>query len=245
MISIIIPVYNEEEVLEKTLLHFKSLTLPHEIIVTDDKSTDLTITIAQKYADVVLSTETKHPTIGVNRNVGARVAHGDILVFMDSTSIIFENLDSFFTRALKHFADNPKLVALTGALWVEPDLETFTDKVVYTIFNWTHIIKNNWLHTGEAPGKFQMIRREAFEKIGGYRADLVSREDAEIFMRLSKIGLTLCDPSLKVYHSGRRAHAIGWPKLLSIWMTETFWLAFFGKTRSKNWVRWWEKDQKI
>jgi len=245
MISIIIPVYNEEGVIEATLVRLKSLTLPHEIIVTDDKSTDNTPIIARKYADVVLCTEIKHPTIGANRNAGARVARGDILVFMDSTSIIFENLDSFFKRALKHFNDNQKLVALTGALWVEPDLETFTDKIVYTIFNWTHIIKNNWLHMGEAPGKFQMIRREVFEKIGGYRADLVSREDAEIFMRLSKIGLTMCDPSLKVYHSGRRAHAIGWPKLLSIWMTETLWLTVFNKTRSKNWVRWWEKDQKI
>ena len=93
-------------------------------------------------------------------------------------------------------------------------------------------------------GRFQMMRRSAFDKVNGYREDLITREDGDMFSRLSKIGRTMYDPKLEVFHSGRRAHAIGWPKLLSIWIIETFWVAAFGTTRSKNWERWWEKDAK-
>ena len=61
MISIIIPTYNEEKIIGKTLSELKAkLTLPHEIIVTDDKSKDRTAEIARAYADQVLVPEKKH-----------------------------------------------------------------------------------------------------------------------------------------------------------------------------------------
>ncbi len=241
MISIVIPTYNEKDAIEGALVQFKPLTLPHEIIVTDDKSTDNTVEIAKKYTDIVLIPESKHISISANRNDGVRHSHGDMLVFIDADTRINEP-EAFFTRALKHFEDDPRLVALTGKLNVLPEFETFGDKLVYAVFNIVHHIKNNVLHMGEAPGRFQMMRRSAFEKVNGFREDLVTREDGDMFARLSKIGRTLYDPKLQVFHSGRRAHAIGWPRLLTIWMVETFWVAAFGTTRSKNWERWWEKD---
>lgn len=241
MISIIIPVYNEEAVIGDTLSRLAKLTLPHEIIVSDDKSTDRTVEIARRSADLVLTTETKHSTISANRNAGAQAAHGDFLVFMDSTSIIPGDQDAFFSRALAHFENNPELMALTGALWVTPELETIPDRVIYTIFNWVHRLKNNVFHIGESSGKFQMMRKSTFEKVGGYNVGLVTREDADLFNRLAKLGRTLCDPKLVIYHSGRRAHAIGWPRLLFTWMIESVWVALFGKALSKNWDRVWEK----
>jgi len=243
MISIIIPTYNEEKAIEKALTQFRSMTLPHEIIVTDDKSADDTVPIAKKYADIVLVPESKHVSISANRNDGVRHSHGDMLVFIDADSRI-NGPEAFFSRALRHFDEDPRLVALTGSLHVLPELETFGDRLVYAIFNIVHRVKNNFLHMGEAPGRFQMMRRSAFDKVGGFREDLITREDGDMFSRLSKIGRTLYDPELEVFHSGRRAHAIGWPKLLWIWMVETFWVAAFGKSRSKNWERWWEKGAK-
>ena len=35
-----------------------------------------------------------------------------------------------------------------------------------------------------------------------------------MFRRLSKIGETMIDPELTVLHSGRRAHQVGWPRLI-------------------------------
>ena len=240
MISIIIPTYNEHDYIEKTLAQFKGLKIPHEIIVTDDKSIDDTALIAKEYANVVFVPENKHATIAANRNAGARVAKGDYFIFIDS-SCILQNIDSFFEKALANFTKYPGLVGLTGRLNVYPETRTFGDRIMYLNFNVTHFVKNNLLHMGEAPGKFQIVKREAFEKVHGYRENLVTREDADLFARLSKIGRTRYDGSIAIFHSGRRAHAIGWPKLLSIWMINTFWLTFFGKSKTKDWTRWWEK----
>ncbi len=235
MISIIIPAYREEKLLDSVLSRLTSLiTIPHEIIVSDDKSPDNTAEIARKYTQKVLVPETKHRSIAANRNAGARLATGEILVFIDVDHFL-ENPDQFFTHAIEQFAKDPELVGLTGALWVLPEHETAADKIIYTIFNWVHVWKNNIFHTGEASGKFQMIRREAFLKVGGYREELVTREDADMFQRLAKIGRTRCDTTLKIFHTGRRAHQIGWPKLLWIWMFESAKFAAGVQTELKEW----------
>ncbi|MCX6715707.1 MAG: glycosyltransferase [Candidatus Taylorbacteria bacterium] len=235
MISIIIPTYNEEKFIGKTLSDLKEkLTLPHEIIITDDKSLDSTVEIARRYVNKVLVPEKKHISIAANRNEGASHASGEFFVFMDSDSTIADP-NRFFTEALSRFEKDPNLVALTGRIGVWKELETTGDRIVYSIFNLVHHIKNNWLHVGEASGKFQMMRRRAFEKVGGYREDLITREDADMFIRLAKIGRTYYDHSLVILHTGRRAHRIGWPKLLYIWMLETFWVAAFNKSRVSEW----------
>lgn len=236
MISIIIPTYNEEKYIEPTLKHLKqSLTLPYEIIVSDDKSTDGTVALSGKHADLVHVPEVKHVTIGANRNAGAKYARGEILVFTDSSCLI-QDPDNAFRRVLDQFSADPGLVGIAGKLGVVPEKATWSDKAVYSIFNLVHLIKNNILGMGEAPGKFQVVRRSAFEAIGGYREDLVTREDGNLFSRLSKIGRTHYDSHIVVLHSGRRAHQVGWPKLLWVWMLETFWVAVFGKSRTADWL---------
>ena len=234
MISIIIPTYNEEKYIEKSLACFKQkMTIPHEIIICDDKSTDATAEIARGYTDKVIVADIKHPTIAANRNAGAKSARGDIYVFMDGDSFI-ENPDVFFTHALRYFED-PRIVAVTGALDIFPHVKTSSDAVMYAIFNFVHHVKNNVLHSGESSGKFQMMRRGAFEKVGGF-PELVTREDALMFKKLAKIGRTVYDKNLVIFHNGRRAHTYGWPKLLSIWLVETFWVALFKKTLIKEWT---------
>jgi glycosyltransferase involved in cell wall biosynthesis len=235
MLSIIIPTYNEEKYIGESLEQFKSkLTLPHEVIVTDDKSTDKTVEIAKSYDVTVLVPDKKHRTIGANRNEGARIAKGEFLVFMDGDSRLNDPNKSF-GLILDYFENNKDVLAVTAYLKVQPELETLTDRVIYIIFNWTHILKNNIFHTGEASGKFQVIRRVAFEEVGGYSETLVAREDADMFQRLCKIGRTACLSSVTVFHPARRAHRIGWPKLLYIWMSETFVVATTGKSIAKEW----------
>ena len=143
-----------------------------------------------------------------------------VAVFIDGDSFI-ENPDEFFIQALKDFKD-PKIVAVTGALNIFPHVKTWSDSIMYRIFNFVHFLKNNIFHTGESSGKFQMIRREAFDKVGGFPVNLVAREDAVMFNKLAKIGRTLYDGKLVIFHNGRRAHKFGWPKLLTIWMVENF-----------------------
>jgi glycosyltransferase involved in cell wall biosynthesis len=79
MISIIIPTLNEEKVIESTLCTLAStLTLPHEVIVSDGGSSDRTVELAAKCATalVVLSGSGRQ-TIVQGRNDGAKTARGD------------------------------------------------------------------------------------------------------------------------------------------------------------------------
>ncbi len=88
---------------------------------------------------------------------------------------------------------------------------------------------------GEASGKCLIVRRTSFLKIDGFREDLVTREDGDFFYRLSKIGRTVYDPKLMVYHGARRAHALGWRKLWEIWIRNTYHVARYDRAHAKEW----------
>lgn len=237
MISIIIPTLNEEKIIASTILALKSaLTLPHEIIVTDGKSTDKTVAIAKQDADqVVVYQGEKRQTIAQGRNAGAQAARGDYFVFLDADCTI-PDPNQFFQRALTHFAQEPRLVALTVSLYVLPENETWADRLFSMLVNIIFKFQNNVLGRGISTGEFQMIRREAFEQVRGFREDLVAAEDGDIFYRLSQIGRTLSDSQLKIFHTGRRIHRLGWPKLLWLWFLNTVAVSLFNHSASKEWA---------
>ena len=93
----------------------------------------------------------------------------------------------------------------------------------------------NIVGIGSAAGELQMIRRAAFEKVGGYREDLVTSEDNNLFYRLSREGRVRTNPKLVVLHSGRHGHVWGWPKMLFVWYTNTLSYLFRGKSITKKW----------
>ncbi len=236
MISIIIPTLNEEKIIVSTINKLKSaLTIDHEIIVSDSLSTDKTVELARKYADkVVIFSGIGKLTISKIRNNGARAAVGDFFVFMDADCVI-KDADNSLKKCLARFEKDKNLVAITGGLRVFPEFETRSDRIFFGLVNVVERFSNNVLHRGEAAGKFQMIRREVFERLGGFREDLVTREDSDMFLRLSKIGKTFFDSAITIFHGGRRAHAIGWPKLLFIWMMNTVWVSLFNKAKTEEW----------
>lgn len=236
MISIIIPTRNEEKILEKTLLSLRKLhTIPYEIIVSDGKSTDRTIEIAKKYADkVIVYSGEKRQTIGMARNLGAKQATGDTLLFLDA-DIYISDPNMFFSKAISIFERNRELVALTVFLKVFKDVATFGDIVVYWLFNRMVFVFNNIMHHGASPGEFQMIRTSTFKQVGGFNEKLVAGEDFDLFARLSKIGRTRSESSLFVLHTSRRAHRVGWLKLLWTWFLNWFHATFFGEAWSKEW----------
>jgi hypothetical protein len=130
-----------------------------------------------------------------------------------------------------------RLVALTGYLRVLPSAETRADKLIFGLMNWMTRIQNNVWQRGDAPGgEFQMVRRAAFESVGGYRAELITREDRDLFARLAGIGRVLTDPNLVVFHTGRRAHNVGWPRLILLFLANTISYRLRGKLISKEWT---------
>lgn len=238
MISIIIPTYQEELVLEKTLKSlrngFDPLAIPYEIIVSDGKSSDRTLEIAKQWAHkVVVHTGLSKQTIAGGRNAGAKEASGDILIFLDADCTIKDH--NLFFKTVAHAFKDRKMTGLTGWLEVLPHHATLADHVISYIVSFVYMVLNNFLFIGASFGELQIIRKESFEKLGGYKEHLAAGEDVDMFQRLSTLGRTKLDSTLVIYHTGRRAHKIGWPRLLFQWFMNTIRMLFTGKS-TKEWT---------
>lgn len=235
MISFIIPTKNEEKIIEKTLGCILKYNGEKEIIVSDGGSIDNTILITNQFTDKVIRYSGKaRQTIAQGRNDGAKIANGEYLVFIDA-DMYFEDPNVFFKKAIHLFEVNSNLVGLTVKLKVLPKLETLADKIIFSIVNSLYYLQNNILGIGVASGEFQMIKSDVFKKIGGYNELLPVGEDLELFKRLAKVGKTRYENSLVIYHTGRRAHTIGWPKLLYIWIINIISIFFIKKSAYKEW----------
>ena len=90
MISFIVPAYNEELLIGRTLAAIHAAAReagePYEVIVVDDGSTDGTATVAGQGGARVVPVQFRQ--IGRARNAGARVAAGEIFVFVDADTLI-------------------------------------------------------------------------------------------------------------------------------------------------------------
>lgn len=239
MISIIIPTLDEEKAIGDTLKYLKPLSLPHEIIVADGGSGDRTVAIASELADKVVVLKGPRPlgAISYGRNGGAKAAKGDFFVFLDADCRIF-NLESFFKEVLSEFEKDKDLVGLLPNLRILPEVETAVDKLFFHLMNYFIRFKNNFLHQGDAGGgECQIVRREAFWRIKGYREDLVTREDRDLFHRLSKIGRTKLDDKITVFHPGRRIHQLGWFQMILLFVFNTVYFHVFGRVYSKEWKK--------
>ena len=168
-------------------------------------------------------------------NSGAAVAKGEYFIFLDA-GVFIPDPQEFFPKAISYFESNKNLAGLTGMLKVLPECETYGDRIVFGIINTFMRIQNNILHMGNAVGKFQMVKAEAFRAIHGFREDLITAEDYDLFRRLAKIGRTRAEKSLIVYHNGRREHALGWPRLLMLWSMNLLSYFLRGKSLSREWT---------
>lgn len=80
--------YNREKTISKTLESiYNSNYKDFEVIVVDDGSTDNSVNVVQKYPCKIIKLP-KNKGAGAARNIGAKKAKGDTLLFIDSDAII-------------------------------------------------------------------------------------------------------------------------------------------------------------
>ena len=86
MISFVVPAHNEQLLIGDTLRILRAsaeeLGEPFEIIVVDDASTDATAEIADALGATVKRIDRRQ--IAASRNAGARIARGDLFIFVDA-----------------------------------------------------------------------------------------------------------------------------------------------------------------
>lgn len=111
-LSIVIPVYNEENYLPACLdaLAAQSV-MPDEVIVVDNNSTDRTAEVAQSYPFVKLINEpNQHQSFA--QKTGFNAAESDILGRIDADSILAED---WVKKIKAYFSAHPKVIGITGS----------------------------------------------------------------------------------------------------------------------------------
>ena len=111
-ISIVIPIYNNAEILKKNLPSVidsvKSFERDTQIVLSDDFSKDESVNIANEFIEknkdieIILLTSNKNGGFSSNVNKGVRQAKGDIVVLLNSDVSPKEN---FLKSLLDHFKD--------------------------------------------------------------------------------------------------------------------------------------------
>jgi glycosyltransferase involved in cell wall biosynthesis len=198
-VSIIIPAYNNPQVLGECLAAVLRSPLPStEIIVVDDASTDNTLTVAVEMGVRVLRLG-KNSGPAAARNYGARHAQGEILFFVDADVILAPNAVS---RVLQIFAQHPEVAAVFGSYDASPRAKGIVSQYRNLLHHFVHQSGNPeastfWAGCGA-------IRRSVFEALGGFDADRFRRpsiEDIELGYRLRQAGhRILLDKALQGTH---------------------------------------------
>jgi glycosyltransferase involved in cell wall biosynthesis len=233
-VSIVIPTLEEEGWIADTISQFKALSLSHEVIVSDGRSQDGTVAIAQALVNQVCVMMKGKPSAARQRNDGARLAAGRYLAFVDC-GVQIQNCDAFFKRAIAYFENDIELVAVVGPQRIAPETETLVDRVFSGIQNSVIRLQNNLIGRGAGSGKFILVRRAAFEQIGGFREKLITGEDLDLALRLAKVGKTRFIWDLAIAHAGRREHKLGWLRLIGIWTINVWWIWLFDRAYAKEW----------
>jgi glycosyltransferase involved in cell wall biosynthesis len=234
--SIIIPVLNEEKLLPGLLEQLSNHGLKgkynYEIIVSDGGSKDRTVEIALKYADIVkVHSEDKKQNIAEGRNLGAKYANGDILIFLNG-DILLPGVDHFFSFLEKNFTQH--YAAMTTFVKVFPEEELLSDKIFHAVFN-NYFRLINAIGIGMGRGECHVIRKNIFDKFNGYNETLPAGEDFDLFKKIRKEGRILFTKDLFIFESPRRFRQLGYKKVTWLWIKNGFSVFFRKKAISKEW----------
>jgi len=176
MLSIIIPTLNEENFLGSLLESIKKQDFKeeYEVIIADANSQDKTVAIARSYG--CKTVEGGMPSRG--RNEGAKAAKGDLLFFIDADSTL---PPGFFSKLIKEFKEKKLDLA---SFPVYPDGGK-TDKFFYTIYNsWAWLTQKFLSHATQTI----LIKKEIFEKVGGFDEEITVGEDHFLAKAGAQIG---------------------------------------------------------
>ncbi len=180
-LSIIIPAFNEELLIERCLESIAAslaenftADLTSEIIVVDNNSTDNTANLArQAGAQVVFEPINQ---IGRARNAGAAEASGDWLLFMDADSVLNPGL---FADVLRLIEDGKSVgcgstICMHGLPW------------------WATLTLQLWTSTSIlfrlASGALIVCRRDAFRDVGGFNQTVYAAEEIGLSVALKQWG---------------------------------------------------------
>ncbi len=187
MISIIVPVLNEEKKLPDLLNHLQMFREQgHELIIVDGGSNDNSLMLAQVSTDNVIVSKKGR---AVQMNSGASVAKGEVLLFLHSDTFLPET-------ALNTITD-----IIQDSFWGRFEVRLSSNKFIFRIIESFINIRSRLtsINTGD---QAIFIETRLFNAVGGF-PEIALMEDVAISKKLKNIILPICLKQ-KVITSSRR-----------------------------------------
>lgn len=181
MISVIIPLYNKEQSIKKSIVSILEQDFANmELIVVDDGSTDNSVDVVNSIDDArIVLIQQKNAGPGAARNTGVRNSKGDWIVFLDAD-------DELLSGALVYYAKMAEQY---------PDVDIFDCNRYFTEKENTRLgyhplegyVKNPmraWYYYMIAPGCGHSMYRADFVKKYPYDERMRRYEDADLLLRM-------------------------------------------------------------
>lgn len=192
LVSVLIPAYNEEKTIIRTLESVYQLDYPKEkleVIVIDDGSKDKTKKMVEWYVQDKSNFKLiSHQNCGkaVSLNKALKIAKGEFFACLDADSFVDRTTLKKMLR--QYYSENdPKLAIITPAMKVyQPKnllqrLQWLEYIVIILIARLSSQIDSLYV----APGPFSLYRTEIIRKLGGFDEKSIT-EDQEIAYRVQK-----------------------------------------------------------
>ncbi|MBW4523140.1 MAG: glycosyltransferase [Scytolyngbya sp. HA4215-MV1] len=192
LVSVIIPAYNAAAFIERTLVSVLSQTYPHlEVLVVDDGSTDRTVEIVNAWAakdSRIRLLQQPNQGVAAARNFAIQNANGSLIAPIDADDIWYpENLQ----KQVQRLSSADETVGLVYSWSLDIDeidlaIGDFSASVIEGDVSKT-LVCHNFIGNASAT----LIRRDCFEKVGGYNCQLKELgaqgcEDWDLYLRISE-----------------------------------------------------------
>lgn len=194
IVSVVIPVYNEEKHIEKCVKSLLEQDYPAEnmeCVFADGMSTDRTVEIlngyAEKYPNLIKVVNNPHKVVTYAVNIAISNSVGKYIVRLDAHS---DYAKDYISKCVYHLentdADNVGGVAETKAFG-------FVGNAIAKMLSSKFGVGNSQFRTAGEDGyvdtvPFGAFRREVFEKLGLFDERLIRSEDNEMNYRIRKNG---------------------------------------------------------
>lgn len=215
MISVVVPIRNEERFIDQTLEYIRNQDYPKdklEILVVDGRSTDRTREIVEQIGaedSRVKLLDNPKCLSSAARNVGAREAEGDIVMYIDGHVYIDNDQLLKNTAILMH---EKEVDALSRPQFLDTPENTFFQKAVSLArksplghgLDSTIYSRDDMYVDPTSSGA--TYKKEVFEKVGYFDEDFDAAEDVEFNYRVGKAGIkSFTSMKLMVYYYPRES----------------------------------------
>jgi|TARA_B110000438_G_C15770672_1_gene631756 glycosyltransferase involved in cell wall biosynthesis len=216
LITIIIPVRNEQDYIENCLDSINNFEIPinykYEILIIDGKSSDKTLEKVLNYKN---KNKLKNINIYNNENItqafalnlGIKKANGSRILRLDAHCTYPKN----YLALLIETSERTNAENIGGIIITKPGAKNYSAQLVQAITSHSFGVGNSGFRIGIKEGKvdtvpFGFFKKELFEKIGLFDTRLLRAQDYEFNRRITKNGYNVwLNPAINAIYYNQKS----------------------------------------